>query len=190
MGQMASSSYWAKRSTALAQGKALLDECPGLKAHHVRTLYTYFRRADKDGSEWISVLEFLMFFDIERTVFAVKAFTHMDADGDHRIDFGEFVKATWGYVSLSKEGLRTFAFSLYDLDNSGSIEKFEVEAMVHELYGSNWKTSRLAKATLKKIQSGGRQLTCPEFVEFSKSHPAMLFPVSYTHLTLPTKRIV
>ena len=32
-----------------------------------------------------------MFFDVERTVFAVKAFTHMDTDGNHQIDFPEFV---------------------------------------------------------------------------------------------------
>ena len=33
-------------------------------------------------------------------------------------------------MSLSKEGLRHFAFKLYDLDDSGSIERFEVEATV------------------------------------------------------------
>ena len=92
MGAMASSEYWAKRSEALAQGRRLMGECPGLQPWHVRRLYAFFRRADKDGSDWISVLEFLMFFDVERTVFAVKAFTAMDADGDHQIDFPEFAR--------------------------------------------------------------------------------------------------
>ena len=105
MGAMASQSYWAKRGVALAQGRRMLGECPGLRPWHLRRLYAYFRRADKDDSDWISVLEFLMFFDVERSVFAVKAFTSMDADGDQRIDFAEFVRATWAYVSLSKAGL-------------------------------------------------------------------------------------
>ena len=105
MGAMASQSYWAKRGVALASGRRMLGECPGLRPWHLRRLYAYFRRADKDDSDWISVLEFLMFFDVERSVFAVKAFTSMDADGDQRIDFAEFVRATWSYVSLSKAGL-------------------------------------------------------------------------------------
>ena len=54
----------------------------------------------------------------------------------------------------AQAGLREFAFHLYDLDGSGSIERFEVEAMVHELYGSTWKSSRLARDTLRKL--GGR----------------------------------
>ena len=177
MGAMASQSYWAKRGVALASGRRMLGECPGLRPWHLRRLYAYFRRADKDDSDWISVLEFLMFFDVERSVFAVKAFTSMDADGDQRIDFPEFVRATWAYVSLSKAGLREFAFHLYDLDGSGSIERFEVEAMVHELYGSTWKSSRLARDTLRKL--GGRStktLALSEFVDFAKSHPALLFP--------------
>ncbi|KAH8074259.1 Ca2-binding protein [Aureococcus anophagefferens] len=148
MGAMASQSYWAKRGVALAQGRRMLGECPGLRPWHLRRLYAYFRRADKDDSDWISVLEFLMFFDVERSVFAVKAFTSMDADGDQRIDFSEFVRATWSYA-----GLREFAFHLYDLDGSGHIERFEVEAMVHELYGSTWKDSRLARDTLRKLSA-------------------------------------
>ena len=164
----------AKRK-ALAEGNALRDECAGLRPAHVRTLYRFFRRADKDKSGAISVMEsaprgtrtkraakpgragnaarripgrfpasagracsrrgdaraassrnakrwplartrpsdaatatirprrrFLMFFDVERTVFAVKAFTHMDTDGNHQIDFPEFVKARVFSASVPK----------------------------------------------------------------------------------------
>ena len=140
-----------KRRDALREGNACAKSCPGLKPKHVKTLYKLFRKADKDQSGEISVLEFLMFFDIDRTVFAVKAFTHMDDDKSGEIDFPEFVKAAWAFVSLSKEGLRNFAFSIYDLDDSGSIDRFEVEAMVHELYGSQWRRSRLARQTLKEL---------------------------------------
>ena len=63
--------------------------------------------------------------------------------GDGTVCFSEFVKAkrcaiinkfvgstvydcdeeqaAWNYLSLSREGLRNFAFSLYDLDASGDI---------------------------------------------------------------------
>ena len=59
--------YWKTRRENLAAGEALLDECAGLQRHHVKRLYKYFYRADADNSNWISVMEFLMFFDIERT---------------------------------------------------------------------------------------------------------------------------
>ena len=164
-----------KRRDALREGNACAKSCPGLKPKHVKTLYKLFRKADKDQSGEISVLEFLMFFDIDRTVFAVKAFTHMDDDKSGEIDFPEFVKAAWAFVSLSKEGLRNFAFSIYDLDDSGSIDRFEVEAMVHELYGSQWRRSRLARQTLKEL-AARKQLSRHEFVDFARTHPALLFP--------------
>ena len=164
-----------KRRDALREGNACAKSCPGLKPKHVKTLYKLFRKADKDQSGEISVLEFLMFFDIDRTVFAVKAFTHMDDDKSGEIDFPEFVKAAWAFVSLSKEGLRNFAFSIYDLDDSGSIDRFEVEAMVHELYGSQWRRSRLARQTLKEL-AARKQLSRAEFVDFARTHPALLFP--------------
>ena len=164
-----------KRRDALREGNACAKSCPGLKPKHVKTLYKLFRKADKEQSGEISVLEFLMFFDIDRTVFAVKAFTHMDDDKSGEIDFPEFVKAAWAFVSLSKEGLRNFAFSIYDLDDSGSIDRFEVEAMVHELYGSQWRRSRLARQTLKEL-AARKQRSRAEFVDFARTHPALLFP--------------
>ena len=101
-----------KRRDALREGNACAKSCPGLKPKHVKTLYKLFRKADKDQSGEISVLEFLMFFDIDRTVFAVKAFTHMDDDKSGEIDFPEFVKAAWAFVSV--EG-RAEEFCVFDL---------------------------------------------------------------------------
>lgn len=174
MGAAPSAHQYRQRRAALRRGNACVSTCPGLKPKHVKTLYKLFRRADKDRSGEISVLEFLMFFDIDRTVFAVKAFTHMDDDKSGEIDFPEFVRACWAFVSLSKEGLRHFAFSIYDLDDSGTIDRFEVEAMVHELYGSRWRKNRLARQTLKELSRG--PLTRLDFVSFARTHPALLFP--------------
>ena len=50
--------------------------------------------------------------------------------------------------------------------------------MVHELYGSKWHASRLARETLRKLSSAASrgELTLAEFVDFSRNHPALLFP--------------
>ncbi|KAJ1449925.1 hypothetical protein M885DRAFT_469927 [Pelagophyceae sp. CCMP2097] len=173
---MGSSASMHQRQTSVAMATAIvLPECPGLNSSAVRRLYRLFRRADKDRSGSLTVLEFLMHIDVDRTVFAIKAFTAMDVDNDGTVDFCEFVRAAWNFLSLSKDGLRYFAFSLYDIDGSGNIDLREVATMVRELYGKFWKESRLANECIGQLQRDGG-IDTQEFVDFAKTHPALLFP--------------
>ena len=170
----------------LAQTGQLTRSCHGLKASHVRMLYDMFNRADADKSRSVTVFEFLMFFNLERSVFAVKAFTAMDANKDCSIDFAEFVRATWNYASLNKEGLRHFSFALYDLDGSGRLERRELEKMVRELYGADWNENHLAKTCLNRLCSLAR-FSRAEFLDFARTHPALLFPAFQLQQALQNK---
>ena len=71
------------------------------------------RKADKDQSGEISVLEFLMFFDIDRTVFAVKAFTHMDDDRSGKVTYTEF-------SGMGREELKLKASDVPDVKLQGA----------------------------------------------------------------------
>ena len=96
--------------------------CPGVGRRELAMLRRTFRKVDADNSGRITPIEFLMHFDLERTPFSLKAFRVMDLDGDATIDNMEFALAVWNFLSLTKEGLVRFAFSVYDLDGSGEIE--------------------------------------------------------------------
>ena len=90
---------------------------------------------DNDHSTSVEVIEFLTFFDLDRSSFALKAFSVMDFDGSGSINFFEFALSTWNYCTLTTKNLEVFAFDLYDSDGSGCINKGEAEEMCKQLYG-------------------------------------------------------
>lgn len=85
----------------------------------VTKLFDIFHRMDNDHSTSVEVIEFLTFFDLDRSAFALKAFSVMDFDGSGSINFFEFALSTWNYCTLTTKNLEVFAFDLYDSDGSG-----------------------------------------------------------------------
>ena len=86
-----------KRRDALREGNACAKSCPGLKPKHVKTLYKLFRRADKDQSGEISVLEFraaCRHLDLPLGKEEVeKIFSVIDPDGSGSLSFKELNRA-------------------------------------------------------------------------------------------------
>ena len=142
----------------------LREELPRLKPKHVKTLYKLFRKADKDQSGEISVLNSRCSSTID--VFA-KAFTHMDAT-TREIDFPEFVKAAWAFVSLSKEGCTMFSSMTCTI----RVHHLPEVGTVHEPMGQ-WRRSRPAKPQ----RTGHAQASCLVLVRRLRADaPALLFP--------------
>ena len=66
---------------------------------------TAFRKIDDDCSGSVDILEFLMYFDVERTRFTKRVFGIFDLDGSGKMDFKEFVFSLWNYCTLDKDTL-------------------------------------------------------------------------------------
>ena len=79
------------------------------------------------------------------TSYTKRIFTSFDCDGSSGIDFYEFVTNVWDYCTLTKDNVVYFAFSLYDKDESGFLEKGEIENMLKDIYGDKYKESLPAK---------------------------------------------
>mmetsp|Transcript_122404 Transcript_122404/g.341494 ORF Transcript_122404/g.341494 Transcript_122404/m.341494 type:complete len:333 (-) Transcript_122404:63-1061(-) len=150
-----------------------------------RKLFELFFRCDDDDSGEISIKEFFEFVELERTKFAKRAFSLFDQDGSGQIDFREWVVSMWNYCTFTKQALVDFAFDLYDLDGSGEIDLAEMQLIVKEVYGDNFRTSVYAKKIMEKVHEMGSrnaetgvppQITRDQFAIFAQKHPAMLFP--------------
>ena len=68
----------------------------------------------------------------------------MDLDLSGVMDFEEFVVACWNYATLNEEGLRRFAFTLYDNDDSASLSTREIKDMFSEVCGDDFAKSERA----------------------------------------------
>jgi serine/threonine-protein phosphatase 2B regulatory subunit len=143
----------------------------------VNQMYKVFRQVDTDGSGDVSILEFLMAFELERTPFTVRAFSVFDDDRSGELDFQEFVVSLWNYCTSGNLILMFFAFDLYDADDSGLIDANEMNQILQDIYGSNLATSSSAKLIQKKLHNLPDEITKNTFANFVRRHPAMMFPV-------------
>ena len=142
-------------------------------------LYKIYRRIDVDNSGVIDLAELLAYLDLDRTRFSKRVFQIMDEDGSGKIDFREFVCSLWNYASLGRANLVLFAFDLYDKDSSGSISNSEVKEMLMDIYGKTFKNSahaRSVEAQLDAMEGAMGIIDVETFREFSRKHPALLFP--------------
>jgi len=146
------------------------------KENDIGRLYRIYNKIDEDRSGLIDYIEMLNYLDIERTPFSKRVFTMFDEDGSGKLDFKEFVMSLWNYCTLSKSTLVLFAFDIYDKDSSGEIEGKEVQQMLLEIYGKSYKSNIQALTISKLIESDLGDVDLEEFKEFSRNHPAMLFP--------------
>ena len=84
----------------------------GLSVEDVTRLFNIFHKIDKDHNTTVEVIEFLGFLNLDRSPFALKAFSVMDLDRSGSINFFEFAVSTWNYCTLNKTTLMVFAFDL------------------------------------------------------------------------------
>jgi len=57
-------------------------------------------------------------------------------------DFREFLVALFSYCTADKTGLISFAFRLYDTDNSGMLDITEIQQLIREVYVLMWACER------------------------------------------------
>jgi hypothetical protein len=72
--------------------------------------------------------------------------------------------------------LAAFAFSLFDLDDSKSLEINEIHNMVKEVYGGNLSRVDNVLEKLKSERDRFGQIGRVEFCKFSRKYPLLLFP--------------
>ncbi|CAE7457764.1 unnamed protein product [Symbiodinium microadriaticum] len=160
-------------------------EAIGLLQKEVGLLFEFFKLIDIDNSGSIMLLELTEFIELEESSFAKKAFRAFDLDKSKTIDFHEFVLAVWDYCTLSRDNLALFAFSLYDADDSGMIDKKEMEKMLKDLYGNQYKDSPHAMALYNRLaEMQQKYIDEPFFVDFARTHPAMLYPATVLQIKL------
>mmetsp|Transcript_19324 Transcript_19324/g.27781 ORF Transcript_19324/g.27781 Transcript_19324/m.27781 type:complete len:579 (+) Transcript_19324:222-1958(+) len=152
-------------------------ETLGLEEKHVRQLFKAFQEIDFDDSRSISLTELMAYVNSDITSYTKRIFTSFDCDGSSGIDFYEFVTNVWDYCTLTKDNVVYFAFSLYDKDESGFLEKGEIENMLKDIYGDKYKESLPAKKLHSKLtELNTKHLDSTAFLDFSKKHPGAMYP--------------
>jgi len=176
------------------QCEETLMEVLEMTPKEVAKLHNAFKECDSDKSGEISMAEFSEYLQIEHTIFAERVFGILDLDSSGVMDFEEFAVAVWNYATFDDEGLRRFAFEMYDTDCGGALEPSEIKHMFQEVCGDDFARSDRAQILLHRIDDMAKfnstegVVTPMIFSEFVKRNPGLLLPAF--HLQLQIKQHV
>lgn len=128
-----------------SEGKAILrsDEVTSLltsinlKPSEAKYFLNLFYTIDLDKGGTIDLSEFYSHFGVEKTPFTDRAFSVLDEDQSGELDFHEFLAGIWSLCSGSDRDQVLFLFSLFDEDNSNSLDDAEVESALRMLHNSD-----------------------------------------------------
>lgn len=153
----------------------------GWQRETIEKFWVVFCRINTSLSGEISIMEFLNYFNLDRTLYIEKCFAYFDTTGGDDIDFLEFMVSVWNICTLKIDTLTNFSFDLYDLDSDGELSFPEIERMVQELYGKDGTLTSQGKECLKDVtlfaEERGGTLNLTAFTVYTMNHSMLLFPV-------------
>ena len=83
-----------------------------LEQDDLQKFSTVFWTMDRNHNGDVNMIEFLMYFNIERTRFTDRLFNTMDVSGNGQLDFLEFTVAVWNFCALENVDVYRFVFFL------------------------------------------------------------------------------
>ena len=150
----------------------------GLNNEALKKIYKQFLAVDTDKSGMVDINEFTRLLRVERSPFVERLFSMFDSDKTGLIDLKEFVVGLSNVGTEARENKVKFAFQVFDLDGSGSIDKDELRKIVKATNMTSEKQlDRKVDWLMKQCDTDGDgMISFDEFVNLSKKFPNIVFP--------------
>jgi Ca2+-binding EF-hand superfamily protein len=180
--------FTPNRREGQGQSVVRLAEELGLTKHELDVLYRLFQHYDADGGGSISLEEFIIGAKLDICdSFCRIVFRLFDDDGSGQMSFEEFVKSVWGLCTCTTPSLGVYTFTLFDLDNSGSLSSTEVQFMCSLLH--DFKPSKNVATALQQIgelleKNETTDLSLEDFLQEVHHAEVLLMPATEMQLLL------
>ena len=150
----------------------------GLNNEALKKVYKQFLAVDTDKSGMVDINEFCRLLRVERSPFVERLFSMFDTDKTGLIDLKEFVVGLSNVGTEARENKVKFAFQVFDLDGSGSIDADELRKIVKATnMASEKQLTRKVEWLMKQCDTDGDgMISHDEFVNLSKKFPNIVFP--------------
>jgi len=142
--------YWLQRM----KGDFILHPPSSLPETTIERLRRKFNKLDRDNSGTIDIYEFMQIPSIRANPLAARLLSVFDSNGDHQVDFGEFLKALEiiGGYGDRKTKLRMM-FSIYDITSDGHISNGELFYALKLMIGPGLEDEQLQQVVDKTLRT-------------------------------------
>ena len=143
-----------------------LVEALNISVRNFRRLFTKFHRLDKKSIGSVSVGDIATLFNSHQKDFIANVFQKFATNGN--VDFYHFVCAIWNVCTMDKDCLMLFYFSLFDKDEGGHLDKYEIRRLLLTVY-SWWRSYGLQDYTTAVdlvLPEDTHNMTANEFLTF------------------------
>lgn len=145
----------------------------GLSKERAMELFEAFIEIDEDNGGEISIEEFHTWLGLRVTKFSERVFGVLDLDASGFLDFREYVVGVWNFCTYDAGLLTKLAFSIFDVEKTGSLEMAECDALLRMVYN----VRKADPALLKKMDvNGDGTVTLEELEQMVEVHNYILQP--------------
>lgn len=105
-----------------------------------------------------------------------EVFKELDENKDGMLTFEEFVVNVYKYLIKGPEDIASFAFDIFDKDDSGALSEDEIKALILDVYGKKKVDDSVIKMIKSMDRNKDKLISKQEFVKGAKMYPQMLYP--------------
>ncbi len=166
------------------QGDEVLEYASvhGMTRDDVNKIFRKFCEYDVTSNNIVDVHEFVVSLGLEPEIFLMLVFRLFDSNMEGSVTFCEFMMAYYQFLTLDKDSLAVFTFSLFDLDDSQTLDQEEVELMMRVLEGKVTRNDAIAYKALDI--DGDGDISIEEFLIMATRRPNMMFLAFETQMKL------
>ena len=141
-------------------------------------LYTIFNRYDKEGSGFISSVDYFeQLLEIRPSLFTDAMFDIIDTEYAGKITFGEFVEVTCTFACFQTTEMLKYCWYILDRDKVGEVDIKEVEHFIYLMWDHET-TSNLMMAIdyMKTLDTGDGRVNFKDMLMIHAAYPFVFYP--------------
>jgi Ca2+-binding EF-hand superfamily protein len=165
-----------------------VSEFLGLSKIELARFRKIFDLMDRDQSGEISLDEFWSFLgEKKQTMLHQRIFQLLEASGDGKMDFGEFLHASTTFAMFGRAEISKLVFSVFDPDANGKITMEEFEQLIKVLHSDNKYTFNTGQMFKEIDTDDDGILTYKEFSALVEKFPKFMHPANELQTRMQNK---
>jgi Ca2+-binding EF-hand superfamily protein len=138
--------------------------------------FKYFIKIDKHCDGSVDLVELYAWLKVKRNKFSDRMFSMIDEDESGQLGFKEFCVGIWNFCTYGDEALCKFAFDLFDIDQGGTLDFDEIDALIRMMFNSDTADEFIMEQIRNQDANNDNQICLAEYLKVVRDHPEVMYP--------------